>query len=733
MEYWNELACPDAGPAIGELRSCFSPSLSGLKVVTPVQCSTCCFRIEPVPSLVTTGPILNHRGFECIWSSKSGDAQDGAFACTHAEHHGASISHCENCHDFLCRQLSPRMPIAMAKRLLNSSLQYDRPEGWWNWPNVQAAFRLLIDDKIDQTPPCNDVDTGRGIVILGGGKYFASAYITIRVLRKVGCTLPIQLWHLSGEITDFERSLFAPWDCTCVDGEAIAREKGFQLHSSWWKGWQLKSFAIANCSFAEVLYLDADSYPTRNPESLFDLRTYKDRGAIFWPDLENSSCLLRPEVPEIFGAYPFNDLPCESGQLLINKSLCWRELCLAVFLNSQADFTYRLLWGDKDTFPIAWRRLGREYARLWPVASSVPQAVLQLDQRGKVLFQHRAPDKFRFSHIQFDSNHQSTSCNSFNSTLAHESYCFDLLRQLEREHDRVHSVNYPISRSTTHSPRVGAERFQWLNRQNLEASCEGSATVTHQEGNLSICRVLGGPVLAVDRAEEHIACHLMQTGFWEAWITQFLSERLMPGMFCVDVGANYGYYTALFAEVVGASGRVLAIEPQPAVASCLRKSITLNRWGNVDLVEGLVHSRSGRANLWMHDRNTANASCREDLSPPTAMPIERQCFTLDELCHDWSQVDLVKIDAEGAEEEILDGAANTILRHHPSIVLEYQSDRYHNPGRFLEKLRASYCDISTIEFDGTIRRVGDDELLSGSTDFWMLFLEGVHGSTVDYS
>ena len=176
-------------------------------------------------------------------------------------------------------------------------------------------------------------------------------------------------------------------------------------------------------------------------------------GAIFWPDLENSSCLLPTGAPALFGAPALSDLPSESGQLLIHKELCWRELCLALFLNARADYSYRLLWGDKDTFPIAWRRLGREYGRLWPKAGTTPQALLQYDGQGKVLFQHRASDKFRLPGTQFDSNRQRFAANQRNPGLVHEDFCFQVLAEL---HQAIKAKEKPASEALPPSETVAA-------------------------------------------------------------------------------------------------------------------------------------------------------------------------------------------------------------------------------------------------------------------------------------
>jgi hypothetical protein len=308
-----------------------------------------------------------------------------------------------------------------------------QPDNWWEWENVQAGVRLGADIAIASIPPYPGGLHGRGIVIAGGGVYFASAYVTVRVLRHIGCQLPIQLWHFTGEINDLMRRILAPFGVECVDADELALRHPFRfLHGNWWKGWQLKPYAVAHSPFREVLFLDADCYPTRDPSFLFDWSPYRERGAIFWPDLRTSELLLSPARWDVFGTRP-GWLALESGQFMVNKSLCWRELQLALWYNSRADFVYHIVWGDKDTFNVAWRRLGTHYAMTQAVSDWDMHTILQYAPDGTVLFQHRCQDKFRLQPARFASTHQAGEANHHNPRLQHEDLCFAFLDELRQQ------------------------------------------------------------------------------------------------------------------------------------------------------------------------------------------------------------------------------------------------------------------------------------------------------------
>src|SRR5262249_9009668 len=108
---------------------------------------------------------------------------------------------------------------------------------------------------------------GRGIIICAGGvRYFTNAWICVQMLRKLECTLPIELWHIGPKELDKQmRSLIEPLGVVCRD--ALQTRKLFPARRL--KGWALKSYAVLHCSFRELLFLDADNVPVTNPEFLF--------------------------------------------------------------------------------------------------------------------------------------------------------------------------------------------------------------------------------------------------------------------------------------------------------------------------------------------------------------------------------------------------------------------------------------------------------------------------------
>ena len=226
---------------------------------------------------------------------------------------------------------------------------------------------------------------GRGIVICGGGtKYFPCVYVLVRLLRHLGCALPVEVWHLGErEISQAMRALLAPHDVECVD--AVARRRVHPARRL--AGWELKCYALLHSRFAEMLLLDADNCPVRDPAFLFDLPEYRRRGAVFWPDFWRFR--RADAVWAAAGLAPREAPQFESGQILLDKARCWRALHLAMHLNEHSEWWYRIVHGDKDTFQIAWRKIAQKFAMPPHPVRPLEGTMLQHDFAGRLLFQHR--------------------------------------------------------------------------------------------------------------------------------------------------------------------------------------------------------------------------------------------------------------------------------------------------------------------------------------------------------
>jgi FkbM family methyltransferase len=158
-------------------------------------------------------------------------------------------------------------------------------------------------------------------------------------------------------------------------------------------------------------------------------------------------------------------------------------------------------------------------------------------------------------------------------------------------------------------------------------------------------------------------------GHDEPAVVEALAKYGRQGSVAIDAGANIGLETLLLSSVVGATGMVLSVEPDPLNASKLRTNCNLNEARNVEVIEEAVSNRTGTiafaasGDLTSHVPH-ATIGGSHDLRP---------CVTLDELVRRFAaptDVSVIKIDVEGHELEVLEGARDLLTSGRPVIIIE---------------------------------------------------------------
>ena len=172
-------------------------------------------------------------------------------------------------------------------------------------------------------------------------------------------------------------------------------------------------------------------------------------------------------------------------------------------------------------------------------------------------------------------------------------------------------------------------------------------------------------------------------GFYEFVLGNVFSALLRPGMTVVDAGAHAGEYTLLASRKVGPRGRVLSVEPLPRNRSRLLRNIQLNGLTNVTVVPAALSNVSGSADFFVPDEDPyALASLfQRNGHGVSASRITVTTVTVDSVvkAENIEQIDLMKVDVEGAELLVFEGAGETIARCKPAIVFEI-NDLYTKDG-----------------------------------------------------
>jgi hypothetical protein len=123
----------------------------------------------------------------------------------------------------------------------------------------------------------------RGIVYTGHSHVLKQFVLSVKMLRKLNCKLPIEFWHFD-EITSQEADLIGLLDGVKVQNLKLIKDSPLKLKKEDGKMWEMKGASILHSSFDQVLFLDTDNVPARDPTVLFDSQPFKETGAIFWKD-----------------------------------------------------------------------------------------------------------------------------------------------------------------------------------------------------------------------------------------------------------------------------------------------------------------------------------------------------------------------------------------------------------------------------------------------------------------
>jgi FkbM family methyltransferase len=206
--------------------------------------------------------------------------------------------------------------------------------------------------------------------------------------------------------------------------------------------------------------------------------------------------------------------------------------------------------------------------------------------------------------------------------------------------------------------------------------------------------------------------HVLIGRCYDPRIVAVLSRRVKPGMTVVDIGANIGYLTMLLASLVGPSGLVVAVEPNPENIKLLEASRRVNGFGQILVIQAAAGRHTALLALNVSYSNGTTMELPSDLDAIFASrPVP--CFALDDLLPKNKHFNLVKIDTEGAELNALIGLSQTIDRDKPVIVSEFSPGALpgisHCSGpEYLRFLIEKGYRIGVIEKDGSENSFGDD-------------------------
>ncbi|WP_081469489.1 FkbM family methyltransferase [Sphingomonas sp. PAMC 26617] len=239
-----------------------------------------------------------------------------------------------------------------------------------------------------------------------------------------------------------------------------------------------------------------------------------------------------------------------------------------------------------------------------------------------------------------------------------------------------------------------------------------------------LCRMLGQYKIFADPSDWSVSPHIIADGIWEARVTEVVIDTLKKGMTAIDVGANLGYYSMIMADRCGATGRVMAIEPNPAMVRRIEATCILNGVSDRVTVHPFpVAERDGRPATLVIPINHPGGAQLTGASVANSTSIECSTRRLDGI-PGALEASFVKIDAEGFEEAIWQGMRKMVEGAHlRTMVVEFAPSVYADAGGFVDEITKAGFAIHDIDHKAGAVPIGRDALLNGTESMRMLLLK----------
>lgn len=189
-----------------------------------------------------------------------------------------------------------------------------------------------------------------------------------------------------------------------------------------------------------------------------------------------------------------------------------------------------------------------------------------------------------------------------------------------------------------------------------------------------------------------------------------LERFLEPGDVFYDVGANVGFFTVIGAKLVGETGRVFVFEPVPDNMEMVKHNCQLNGFSNLMYFNYAVSDSTGEADLLLAEYSGGATLSSVGAPPDLKGKMHVKVVSLDEMVfnRDIAPPSLVKIDVEGAEENVLHGMRRILEEFKPIIIFEVDDQ---DEGRFNQKLEQCSTFLTMQKYD--ILRLEDSYAESG--------------------
>lgn len=274
--------------------------------------------------------------------------------------------------------------------------------------------------------------------------------------------------------------------------------------------------------------------------------------------------------------------------------------------------------------------------------------------------------------------------------------------------------------------------------QELLQRQKNSGTIVLSE-DTSISKIFSGLKIFMDPRDIAVFPHLALDGVWEHRITGAWLKTVRTTDTVIDIGANFGYYGALAAQITDPkASKVILFEPNPHLINYIDSTLSVNWLREQSIIENkAISDNKGTLTLHLlegyigssslHSAQEVNSLMGKKMVAKTKEKIKVETITLDEYCikNSIKQVDLIKMDIEGFEERAYKGMRK-IVSQSPEVTLfvEFTPGAYKNPKKLFETMLSDFGNIYQIEDDGHMTKITSPvyESLAGDSNDWVMFV-----------
>jgi FkbM family methyltransferase len=208
------------------------------------------------------------------------------------------------------------------------------------------------------------------------------------------------------------------------------------------------------------------------------------------------------------------------------------------------------------------------------------------------------------------------------------------------------------------------EQYSLATAKRVAMNCGNNSILVRTEVGYILCSDIDHALISV----------LLETGDLEAG-TRILIQKFLKAADCfVDVGANIGMHTLAAARVMNGQGKIIAFEPFAATKKLLERSIWMNGYASlVEVYEAAVSNKTGTSTLYLGETSGHHSLFSfGDNAKADAKQVDVKLVRIDDVVASNQKVDLLKIDAEGAELDVIESALSTIKRNNDiAIIVEF--------------------------------------------------------------